>query len=122
MQQNSNAYSSYWRLIWDQFMKKRLGMLGLIVASIFCIAGIYAPFLASSKPLVVQYDGQWYFPLFRYLFYTGFFTKRLDIFFNLLIFTFPLFVLKKPLFYPPSSASDCRSYECPFSEPSTTVR
>ena len=47
-------------------------------------------FLASSKPFVVEYDGEWFFPLFRYLFYRGFFfTKRLDIFFNLLIFTFP---------------------------------
>jgi peptide/nickel transport system permease protein len=54
--------------------------------------GIYAPFLASSKPLVVQFQGKWYFPLFRYLFYPEFFTKRLDIFYNLLMLTFPLFI------------------------------
>lgn len=41
---------------------------------------------------MVVYDGAIYFPLFRYLFYPGFFSKRLDIFFNLLIFTFPLMV------------------------------
>ena len=93
MQQDSSAYSSYWSLIWDQFRHRRLGMVGLIVVSIFCIIGIYAPFLASSKPLVVFYDNEWYFPLFRYLFYTGFFTKLLDIFFNLLIFIFPLILL-----------------------------
>jgi peptide/nickel transport system permease protein len=54
--------------------------------------GVYAPFLASSKPLVVYFEGHWYFPLFRYLFYNGFFTKRLDIFYNLLIFTLPIFL------------------------------
>jgi len=55
--------------------------------------GIYAPFLASSRPIAVNYDGEWFFPLFRYLFYSGFYTKKIDLFFNLLIFTFPLFLL-----------------------------
>lgn len=64
-----------------------------MVVALFCLVGIYAPFLASSKPLFVLYDGQPYFPLFRYLFYTEFFTKWLDIFFNLLIFTFPAALL-----------------------------
>src|SRR5262245_55053284 len=79
----------YWKMIWKQFKKHPLGLLGLIVVLIFCLIGVYAPFLASSKPLVVKYEGQWFFPLFRYLFYSGFYTKKLDIFFNLLIFTLP---------------------------------
>lgn len=83
----------YWMMIWRQFYKHRLGRVAFFVVIIFCLVGIYAPFLAASKPLVVQYDGEWYFPLFRYLFYRGYYTKRLDIFFNLLIFTFPLTLL-----------------------------
>lgn len=79
----------YWKLIWKQFKKHPLGILGLIVVLFFCLVGVYAPFLASSKPLVVKYDNQWFFPLFRYLFYSGFYTKKLDIFFNLLMFTLP---------------------------------
>src|SRR5438045_899141 len=79
----------YWRIVWKQFLHHRLGVFGLIVVILFILTGIYAPFLASSKPFILYYDGQWYFPLFRYLFYSGFYTKRLDIFFNLLIFTFP---------------------------------
>lgn len=90
----------YWTMIWKQFYKRRLGRIALWTVIFFCLVGIYAPFLASSKPFVVQYDGEWFFPLFRYLFYSGFFTKRLDIFFNLLIFTVPLtlvaiFILRK---------------------------
>lgn len=83
-------YDTYWLTIWKQFKKHQLGFMALIVVALFCLVGIYAPFLASSKPFVVYYEGEWYFPLFRYLFYSGFYTKKVDIFFNLMIFTFPL--------------------------------
>lgn len=76
-----------------QFKKHATGMVGLFFVTLFVLAGIYAPLLASSKPLVVNWNGQWFFPLFRYLFYQGFYTKRIDLFFNLLMFTFPLTVV-----------------------------
>ncbi len=60
---------------------------------LFILFGVYAPFLASGKPLFAAYGGVFYFPLFRYLFYSGFYTKWLDLFFNLLIVTLPLFVI-----------------------------
>lgn len=82
----------YWNRAWQQFRQHRIGYWSLWVALLFVLVGIYAPFLASSKPLVVYFDGEWYFPLFRYLFYRGFFTKRLDLFYNLLMFTLPLFI------------------------------
>lgn len=84
---------SYWEIMWKRFRRHRLGYWSLWVVVLFCLVGIYAPFLASSKPLFVMYDGHAYFPLFRYLFYSGFFTKLLDIFFNLLIFTLPFLLL-----------------------------
>lgn len=86
-------HESYWHTMWRRFCKHRLGFWGLCIVILFCLIGIYAPFLASSKPFFVVYDGVSYFPLFRYLFYPGFFTKRLDIFYNLLIFTLPLGLL-----------------------------
>lgn len=72
-----------------RFFQHKLGLLGLWVIILFALAGVYAPFLASSKPIAVLYDGHWYFPLFRYLFYKGFYTKSVDLFFNILIFTLP---------------------------------
>lgn len=84
---------TYWKNVWLQFRAHYLGVISLFVVILFVLAGIYAPFLASSKPLVVRYDGEWYFPLFRYLFYPGFYTKRIDLFFNGLTLTFPLMVL-----------------------------
>ncbi|MDP1879777.1 MAG: ABC transporter permease subunit, partial [Parachlamydiaceae bacterium] len=80
------------QIIWKQFSHYRLGLFSLGIVCLFILAGIYAPLLASSKPLIVQYNGEWFLPLFRYLFYPGFFSKRLDIFFNLLMFTFPVFI------------------------------
>lgn len=85
--------NSYWQTHWKQFKKHRLGYVGLWVVFLFCLVGVYAPFFASSKPLIAIFEGKAYFPLFRVLFYPGFFTKPLDIFFNLLMFIFPFFVL-----------------------------
>lgn len=93
MEKTSNNVSTYWQTIWQQFNKHLKGKVGLIILIIFTFVGIYAPFLASSKPLVVNYQGEWFFPLFRYLFFSGFYTKALDLFFNILIFTFPFFLL-----------------------------
>lgn len=73
-----------------------LGIIGALIVLLFVLMGVYAPLLASSKPLIVYYNDEIYFPLFRYLFYRGFFTKPLDIFFNLLMFTLPLtFIFRK---------------------------
>ena len=81
------------------FAKHPLGTIGAIVIILFILTAIYAPFLASSKPIMVNFDGTIYWPLFRYLFFAGFYTKPLDLFFNILIFTLPLALLfrKRPI-------------------------
>jgi peptide/nickel transport system permease protein len=83
---------------WNRYKHYPLGVMALIIVLLFILIGIYAPFLASSKPLMVIWDGTYYFPLFRYLFFLGFYTKPLDIFFNLFIFTLPLFIILTLLF------------------------
>lgn len=94
----THVQESYWKGIWKHFRRHRLGSLAFYVVCLFCLVGVYAPFLASSKPLFVIYASEPYFPLFRYLFYSGFYTKLLDLFFNLLIFTQPLFLIALWLF------------------------
>lgn len=89
----TQKHQTYWEMVWSRLKKHKLGMASIFVISLFCVVGIYAPFLASSKPLVVYYEGEWFFPLFRYLFYTGFYTKKIDLFFNILMFTFPVFLI-----------------------------
>ncbi len=83
-------HNTYWQGTWKQFKHYRLGYWSSWLVCLFVLIGIYAPFLASSKPIVVKYEGHWFFPLFRYLFYREFFSSYLDLFFNLLIFTAPL--------------------------------
>jgi peptide/nickel transport system permease protein len=85
-------HKNYWESVWERYCRHRLGLLALAVILLFCAVGIYAPFFASSKPFMVEWNGEFYFPLFRYLFYKGFYTKGLDLFFNLLMFTLPGFI------------------------------
>lgn len=89
---------SYWHFVWSRFKKHNLGVAAFGVVLLFCFVGVYAPLLASSKPLVVKWNGEWYFPLLAYLFYPGFYTKRLDIFFNLLMFILPIALIVFSLF------------------------
>lgn len=77
---------------WTRFKKHRLGTCALGFVALLILIATYAPLLASSKPLLVWYEGSFYFPLLRYLFYKGFFSKPIDLFYNLLMFTLPLFV------------------------------
>lgn len=63
------------------------------VLGVLFLLGLYAPLLASSQPLIAIYEGHIYFPLFRMLLFKGFYTKEIDLFFNALMFTFPLIVL-----------------------------
>src|SRR5690348_16090813 len=87
----------FWGTVWKRFQKRRLPLFAVYLVLAFGLIGLYAPFFASSKPFFVYYHG-WYFPLFRYLFYPGFYTKRLDLFFNLLMFTLPLAIATLFLF------------------------
>lgn len=84
---------TYWQMVFKRFRGHKLGMVAFGMILLFCFIGVYAPFFASSKPIVIYYDHQFYFPLFRYLFYKGYYTKIIDLFFNLLMFTLPLFIL-----------------------------
>lgn len=67
-----------------------MGVAALYILGIFFLVGLYAPLLASSKPLLVSWNGKLYSPLLRYLFYSGYYTKPIDLFYNLMMFTFPI--------------------------------
>ncbi|MCB1136905.1 MAG: ABC transporter permease, partial [Chlamydiia bacterium] len=91
---------SFWSIVQRQFKAHPIGALALYTVAFFVVIGIYAPLLASSKPLIVTFQGDVYFPLFRYLFFPGFFTKRLDIFFNGLMLVLPVAFLASRLVGP----------------------
>jgi peptide/nickel transport system permease protein len=82
--------SSWWDGVQRRFFTNPIAVFSFACIALFAFIGIYAPFFASSKPIAMKYDGSWYFPLFRYLFYTSFYTKGIDLFFNIAIFTTPI--------------------------------
>ncbi len=86
-------HKSYLQTLLGNFFSRPLGLLGMALLGIFLFIALYAPFFASSKPLCVVWDGTIYFPLFRYLLSSAFFTKNIDLFFNLLGLFFPFYLL-----------------------------
>lgn len=87
------ANHSFFHRFFRAYHKNILASLSLKFFLFLVVIGIYAPFFASSKPLVVTWNGKFFFPLFRYLWFPGFYTKPIDLFFNVLMLTFPLFYL-----------------------------
>lgn len=76
-----------------RFYKQKLAFFGLLIFCLISLCGIYAPLFTSGMPLLIVYKTKLYFPLFSHLFYKGYFSKSIDLFFNLLMFFLPLFFL-----------------------------
>ena len=53
------------RLRWNKFKANKRGFYAFIVFCIVLILTSMADFIANDKPIVVHYDGEWYFPIFR---------------------------------------------------------
>lgn len=77
-------------IFWKELKKRKLALCASGFIALFFLIGLYAPFFANSKPFAVYYQGEFYFPLFRYLFYRGFYTKPIDLFYNVMMFTVPV--------------------------------
>jgi len=55
---------SYSAIVWRQYKKSRLAVAGLAVVCLLFIVAVFAPLIANDRPLVIQYNGNWYFPAF----------------------------------------------------------
>ncbi len=55
---------SSWTIVRRQFMKSRLGVLGLAVLSVLVVVALLAPLLANDVPIVARYQGSLCFPAF----------------------------------------------------------
>lgn len=81
-----------------RFLADPVAFFAFLLLLCMVLVGVYAPLFASSYPLLVHYRDEWFFPLFRYLLFSGAYSKSIDRFFNLLIFTLPLLVVVSFLF------------------------
>jgi microcin C transport system permease protein len=55
------------RRAWRRFRSNRLGYVSLIIFSVLFGISLFAEVLSNDKPLVVRYNGHWYFPLVQTL-------------------------------------------------------
>ncbi len=53
---------SYFAIVWRQFKRNRLALLGLAVVGFLFVVAILAPVLANDRPIFMRYQGQYYFP------------------------------------------------------------
>ncbi|MGD9168870.1 MAG: ABC transporter permease, partial [Candidatus Thiodiazotropha sp.] len=89
-----NRRQSYWRRILGQTFVRWGARLGLLWVGILALMGIFAPFLASSFPLLLSQEGEISSPVLSYLqpvdvlFLVGFITL-------LLLYPWRITVLRK---------------------------
>ena len=60
---NSTNPVSPARRAWQRFRRNRLGFTSLVIFSVMVVLSLFAELLSNDKPLVVRYEGQWYFPI-----------------------------------------------------------
>jgi microcin C transport system permease protein len=53
------------RRVWQRFRRQRLGFWSFVIFVTAFAASVAAPLWSNDKPLVVRYDGHYYFPLFK---------------------------------------------------------
>ncbi|MFH1874409.1 MAG: ABC transporter permease [Pseudomonadota bacterium] len=53
---------SYSAIVWRQFKRNRLAVLGLLIVGVLFALAILAPVLANDRPIFMQYQGKNYFP------------------------------------------------------------
>ncbi|WP_175922980.1 ABC transporter permease [Burkholderia latens] len=58
------ASPSPWRRTWLRFKRQRLGYWSLVLFVALFVASLMGELIVNDKPLVVRYDGHYYFPIF----------------------------------------------------------
>jgi microcin C transport system permease protein len=53
------------RRAWRRFRRNKLGFVSLVVFLVLFVLSLFAEAISNDKPLLVRYDGHYYFPLVR---------------------------------------------------------
>jgi len=53
------------RRAWIRFRRNRLGFVSLVIFVVLVVLSLFAELLSNDRPLVVRYDGHWYFPIVK---------------------------------------------------------
>lgn len=91
-------YKTYGEIVWGQFKKYPMSLYSLWAIGVMFVVAIYAPVIALNVPFVISIPADaavagakgLQFPWARVLFDYNVFESGVDIFFNVLVFAFPL--------------------------------
>jgi microcin C transport system permease protein len=61
----SATQASPWRRTWLRFKQQRLGYWSLVVFVTLFVVSLFGELLANDKPLIVRYEGHFYFPILK---------------------------------------------------------
>jgi microcin C transport system permease protein len=53
------------RRAWQRFRRNRLGFYSLVLFSTLVVLSLFAEVLSNDKPLIVRFEGSWYFPIVK---------------------------------------------------------
>ncbi len=56
----------FWREAWGRFRRRKLAMISLFYVLLLTLIALLAPAIAGTKPIVVKYKGELYFPALGY--------------------------------------------------------
>ena len=59
------ASVSPWRRTWQRFRSQRLGYWSLLIFGALFVISLFGEVLANDRPLIVRYDGHYYFPIVK---------------------------------------------------------
>lgn len=51
--------------IWRAFRRQKMATIACVLFGLFFVLSLLSPILANDRPLVVQYQNQWYFPVWQ---------------------------------------------------------
>lgn len=57
----------FWKETWRQFRRRRLAKLALILVFLLGLVAVFSPAIVGTRPVVVRYKGDYYFPCLFYL-------------------------------------------------------
>jgi microcin C transport system permease protein len=59
------ASPSPWRRTWLRFKRQRLGYSSFVIFIVLFVVSLFGELLANDKPLMIRYDGHYYFPIVK---------------------------------------------------------
>lgn len=66
MPKNKKASAGFWSDAWRRFRKRRIALAALGFVGLMALLAVLSPVIAGTKPIVLHYKGQTYFPALGY--------------------------------------------------------